>query len=176
MKLICKHFIWLWFRGYKRWLEPQGPHDEWKLYVHTGNPEKCRTLADALAKLISSRKTIVYVDFVRHVAPLTIALRECGTEAAGYHGKNLSTHDKKKILSRWRSNELQVVVSTKAFGMGINQPDVELVVRIGCPPSLEDWVQEFGRAGRDGRNAEGMCVLLNTFIVTYSYYHSTYFL
>ena len=74
----------------------------------------------------------MYVDFVRHVAPLTIALREWGTEAAGYHGKNLSTHDKKKILSRWRSNELQVVVSTKAFGMGINQPDVELVVHIGC--------------------------------------------
>ena len=49
---------------------------------------------------------------------------------------------------------MQVVVSTKAFGMGIDQPDVELVVRIGCPPSLEDWVQEFGRAGRD---AEGMC-------------------
>ena len=71
---------------------------------------------------------------------------------------------------------LQVVVSTKAFSMGINQPDVELVVHIGCPLSLEDWVQEFGRAGRDGRNAEGMCALLNTFIVTYSYYHSAYFI
>ena len=97
--------------------------------MHTGNPEKCRTLVDSLTKLISNRKTIVYVDFV--VAPLTIALRECGTEAAGYHGKNLSTYDK-KILGGWRGNELQVVVSTKAFGMGINQPDVELVVRIGC--------------------------------------------
>ena len=64
--------------------------------MHTGNPEKCRTLANSLTKLISNRKTIVYVDFVRHVAPLKIALRECGTEAAGYHGKNLSTHDKKK--------------------------------------------------------------------------------
>ena len=102
--------------------------------------------------------------FVRHVAPLTIALLECGTEAAGYHGKNLSTHDK-KILIGWRGNELQVVVSTKAFGMGINQSDVELVVCIGCPPSFEDWVQEFGRAGRDGRNAEGMCPI---FIVAYT--------
>ena len=100
--------------------------------MHTGNPEKCRTLANSLTKLISNRKTIVYVDFVRHLAPLTIALRECGTETAGYHGKNLFTHDEKKILSGWRGNELQVVVSTKAFGMGINHPDVELVVRIGC--------------------------------------------
>ena len=57
---------------------------------------------------------------------------------------------------------MQVVVSTKAFG--IDQPDVELVVRIGCPPSLEDWVQEFGRAGRDGRNAEGMYLVAYTTI------------
>ena len=47
------------------------------------------------------------------------------------------------------------MLSTKASGMGINQPNVELVVHIDCSPSLEDWVQEFGR---DGQNAEGMCV------------------
>ena len=58
--------------------------------VHTGNPEKCRTLADSLAKLISSQKTIAYVKFLRQVAPLTKALRECGTEDDSYHGKTSS--------------------------------------------------------------------------------------
>ena len=44
---------------------------------------------------------------------------------------------------------------TTAFGMGVDVPDVEIVVRIGCPPSIEELIQEFGRAGRDGRTAKG---------------------
>ena len=47
------------------------------------------------------------------------------------------------------------VVCTAAFGMGVDVPNVDLVIRIGCPPSLEELVQEFGRAGRDGRPARG---------------------
>lgn len=47
------------------------------------------------------------------------------------------------------------MVCTTAFGMGVDVPNVDLVVRIGCPPSLEELVQEFGRAGRDGRQAKG---------------------
>ena len=47
------------------------------------------------------------------------------------------------------------MVCTTAFGMGIDVPNVDVVVRIGCPPSLEELVQEFGRAGRDGRKAKG---------------------
>ncbi len=39
--------------------------------------------------------------------------------------------------------------------MGVDVPDIDVVVRIGCPPSLEEMVQEFGRGGRDGRQAEG---------------------
>ena len=49
----------------------------------------------------------------------------------------------------------QVMVCITAFGMGVDVPDVDLVVRIGCPSSLEELVQEFGRARRDGRQAEG---------------------
>lgn len=45
---------------------------------------------------------------------------------------------------------------TTAFGMGVDVPNVDVVVRIGCPQSLEELVQEFGRAGRDGREAKGI--------------------
>lgn len=41
------------------------------------------------------------------------------------------------------------------FGMGVDVPDVEMVVCIGCPPSIEELIQEFGRAGRDGKTAKG---------------------
>ena len=44
---------------------------------------------------------------------------------------------------------------TIAFGMGVDVSDVEIVVRIGCPPSIEELIQEFGPAGRDGRMAKG---------------------
>ena len=64
----------------------------------------------------------------------------------------MSTHDKAKVIDNWKDGTIQVVVYTKAFGMGIN---VEMVVRVGCPQSIEDMIQEFGRAGRDGRRARG---------------------
>ena len=44
---------------------------------------------------------------------------------------------------------------TTAFGMGVDVPNVDVIIRIGCPSSLEELVQEFGRAGRDGRKAKG---------------------
>ena len=47
------------------------------------------------------------------------------------------------------------MVATKAFGLGIGQPDIEVVVKIGVPQSLEELIQGFGRAGRDGRIAKG---------------------
>ena len=51
---------------------------------------------------------------------------------------------------------IQVMVCTSAFGMGIDQHEIQKVLRIGVPPSLEQLVQEFGRAGRDGQACEGI--------------------
>ena len=67
----------------------------------------------------------------------------------------MSGHDKDEVLKNWRSGLIKAMVATKAFGLGINQPDIEVVLKIGVPPSLEELVQAFGRAGRDGRSAKG---------------------
>lgn len=60
---------------------------------------------------------------------------------------------------------IKVMVATKAFGLGVNQSDMDVVVRIGVPPSMEELVQQFGRAGKDGRAAKGIniyfiCIVL----------------
>ena len=60
------------------------------------------------------------------------------------------------------------MVYTTAFGMGVDVPNVDVVVRVGCPPTLEELVQEFGRAGRDGRQARGIHIFN-----THNYTHRT---
>ena len=69
----------------------------------------------------------------------------------------MSSNDKVNTIHNWCPSDstVQVMVCTTAFGMGVDVPDIELVTRIGCPSSLEELVQEFGRGGRDGRQAEG---------------------
>ena len=104
---------------------------------------------------VGETKAMTYLDFIDDVNGLTIALREKGVQNAAYHGDKMSTHDKARVIDNWKDGTIQVVVCTKAFGMGINQPDVETVVRVGCPQSIEDMIQEFGRADRDGRHARG---------------------
>ena len=125
--------------------------------MYAGDSWHCQ-VADKVAETVEGKKAIVYMDFVKDVSPVTIALREKGVKSAAFHGKKLTASDKSKLVSNWRDGVIHVMVCTKAFGMGIDQPDVEVVVRIGCPPSLEDWAQELGRAGRDGRQATGNLV------------------
>ncbi len=67
----------------------------------------------------------------------------------------MTANDKQKVIDNWRGGHIRVMVCTSAFGMGIDQSDVDKVLRVGCPPSLEQLVQEFGRAGRDGRQCTG---------------------
>ena len=101
----------------------------------------------------------MYVDFVEDVAALSMRLREeHDVKAGSFYGRGLSGHDKDEVLKSWRASVIKVMVATKAFGLEVNQSNVDVVVRIGVPPSMEELVhvQQFGRAGRDGRAAKGM--------------------
>ena len=111
---------------------------------------------------ISSKdqRIIIYIDFVKDAAPLAISLRQAGFSTCTYHGQDMSTNDKLESIENWRSGAVKIMVCTTAFGIGIDQPDVDTVIRIGCPPTIESMVQEFGRGGRDDRPAQGM--LFNT--------------
>ncbi len=80
--------------------------------------------------------------------------------AAGFFHAGLQPTSKKLVQSRFIQGELRVIAATNAFGMGIDKPDVRLVIHADIPGSLENYLQEAGRAGRD--RAEAQCVLLYT--------------
>jgi ATP-dependent DNA helicase RecQ len=80
--------------------------------------------------------------------------------AAGYFHAGMQPTSKKQVQNRFIHGELRVIAATNAFGMGIDKPDVRLVIHADIPGSLENYLQEAGRAGRD--RAEAHCVLLYT--------------
>jgi hypothetical protein len=80
--------------------------------------------------------------------------------AAGYFHAGLQPESKKSTQKRFIEGDLRVIVATNAFGMGIDKPDVRLVIHADIPGSLENYLQEAGRAGRD--RAAARCVLLYT--------------
>ena len=102
---------------------------------------------------------IVYCATRRHTEVVAEYLRDKGVEAGHFHA-GLQPETKKDVQQSFISGELQVIVATNAFGMGIDKPDVRLVVHADIPGSLENYLQEAGRAGRDQRAAR--CVLLYT--------------
>ena len=106
---------------------------------------------------ISEGSIIVYTDFARHVGPIVCALNDNGIKAVGYYG-SMSDKDKEESHRAWHDGQFTVMVATRAFGLGINKKNIRLVVRHGLPPDLSSWVQEFGRAGRDGLPATACIV------------------
>ena len=95
---------------------------------------------------------IVYARSRRRTKEVSDLLNDAGISATFYHA-GLDSTIKDERQKDWQNDKIRVMVATNAFGMGIDKPDVRVVLHIDCPDSLEAYFQEAGRAGRDGRKA-----------------------
>jgi len=100
---------------------------------------------------------IVYAPTIAKVESTVDFLQENGIPAVAYHGQ-MDAADRRRNQERWMTDEVRVMVGTIAFGLGINKAAVRAVIHLSLPKSIEQYYQEAGRGGRDGRPAD--CVLL----------------
>lgn len=98
------------------------------------------------------QSSIVYVRNRKKTKQICDYLNENGFSASFYHG-GMTNIEKEKHYKLWIKNDVQVMVATNAFGMGIDKPDVKTVIHLGLTDNLENYYQEAGRAGRDGNKA-----------------------
>lgn len=119
-------------------------------YVVRETEDKINTLLHIIHKIPGT--AIVYVRSRKRTKEISDALRLSGISADFFHA-GLNRDIKTQKQNAWKSGECRVIVSTNAFGMGIDKADVRLVVHIDMPSSLEEYYQEAGRGGRDEKQA-----------------------
>ena len=128
-------------------------------YLVRNTPDKHYELIHILEQQPGA--AIVYVRSRRHAREIAEQLGEAGLSATFYHA-GLDYADKDSRQRDWQHDRVRIMVATNAFGMGIDKPDVRVVVHYDCPDSLEAYFQEAGRAGRDGQPAQAILLYNNS--------------
>jgi len=128
-------------------------------YVVRHTEEKATELAHILRSVPGT--AIVYVRSRKRAKQISDELNRLGIRADFYHA-GLYVEDKEDKQNKWTTDQCRVMVATNAFGMGIDKPDVRLVVHVDIPNSLEEYYQEAGRAGRDGKRSYAVLLVKYT--------------
>jgi ATP-dependent DNA helicase RecQ len=137
--------------------------DRHNLYLRV---EPIKTDRDRMAKAYQIAKKsrgvgIIYCATRKAVEEVAGGLRLMGLRAGEYHG-GLDDTKRARVQDHFMAGDLDAIVATNAFGMGVDKPDIRFVTHYQCPGSIEAYYQEVGRAGRDG--LPSLCTLLFNYV------------
>ena len=124
------------------------PNIELRVLPVSGDTEK----HERLPRLVGGHRALVYGATRRRVEEAAATLAAARLPAAVYHA-GLADTERARVQDEFAAGRLQIVCATNAFGMGIDRPDIDVVIHVDIPGSVEAYYQEIGRAGRDGRSA-----------------------
>lgn len=122
--------------------------------------EQKKEIAVEKLKNMGPGKAIIYTTTRADVKAITQHLKSKFPDRKihPYHSR-IHSREGKKVLADMQSNEDCIVVSTTAFGLGVNIPDVRLVMHYSIPMSMAQYMQQVGRAGRDGKKSSGLVLV-----------------
>jgi ATP-dependent DNA helicase RecQ len=138
----------------------KGSFERKNLHYHCRLSE---SIHHSLVQLLQQKSgsTIVYCNTRKQTQEIAAWLQQNSISATFYHA-GLTQEERNERQDAWIQNRTRVMVATNAFGMGIDKPDVQLVMHLAAPECLENYYQEAGRAGRDEQPAEAILLITPT--------------